>query len=242
MNLFENAKMLVSNSEIKYNEIVELYNSSLDSKEVSVNLLIEIKNFMENLRSALDYCSVGIYNKYCDLSEKTRNVYFPYAPLSQSASDFKNKKRIENCIPGILSLRPDIANKIESYQHFSDRNNKWLPLFMKLNNENKHERLTPQKVVEEVETIIKSGSSAIILKGNARMQLLSGASVKLNNMIISGSQTISADSPAKFSGEGEQTVERWSLFYFDEINEEVIPFLKKALNGTRVIVDELSLL
>ncbi|MDO9097175.1 MAG: hypothetical protein Q7U60_03535, partial [Candidatus Methanoperedens sp.] len=144
MSCFDDAKALVDHSKETFKRITEIYNQSLKEKEIKSTLLIEIKNFMENLRSALDYTAHGVFDKYGSSYKGDPKIYFPYASISESMNDFRNKKRIEYCIPGIEKRRPDILTKIESYQHFSDKNNKWLPLFMDLNNENKHQKLTPQ--------------------------------------------------------------------------------------------------
>ena len=69
--------------------------------------------------------------------------------------------------------RPEIAVKIESYQHFSNDENSWLPKFMELNNENKHQRLTPQTRKEVKQLNIKSGG------GGASISLGGGASISL---------------------------------------------------------------
>jgi len=58
-----------------------------------------------------------------------------------SGSEFKSKNIIENKIPGLSKSRPDIVSVIEGYQAFSRNENDWLPKFMDLNNENKHQNL-----------------------------------------------------------------------------------------------------
>ena len=94
---------------------------------------------------------------------KNPNVYFPYASLGQTQAAFQSANRIEICIPGISSSRPDILAKLESYQHYTHPDNRWLPQFMDLNNENKHERLTPQTREEARHLRLASGGASISL-------------------------------------------------------------------------------
>ena len=131
--------------------------SSLSEKSVKPTLLIEIKNVMENLRSALDFSAHGLFDKFSVSSRANPNIYFPYSRLGQSQADFQRSNRIETCIPGITTSRPDIVAKLESYQSFASTNNEWLPKFMELNNENKHSRLTPQTREEARQLTLQSG-------------------------------------------------------------------------------------
>ncbi|MDY7019693.1 MAG: hypothetical protein SU899_06445 [Chloroflexota bacterium] len=145
MLYFDDAKELVKHAGNQFDEIKSVYEKSLHEKSIKAELLIEIKNLMENLRSALDFTAHGLFNKYGDQTKSKPKIYFPYARENQSKSIFYSSNRLENCIPGLSLSRPDIVAKIESYQHFSDPNNIWLPQFMDLCNENKHQQLTPQE-------------------------------------------------------------------------------------------------
>lgn len=145
MSKFNDAKLLLQHATLKLKEIKLEYAASLQKKAVDPNLLIEIKNFMENLRSALDFSACGLFDKYGSSKKHNPKIYFPYAPLSQGAIEFRTLNRIESSIPGIQLGKPEVIAKIESYQHFSEKGFKWLPVFMELNNTNKHQELTPQE-------------------------------------------------------------------------------------------------
>jgi len=240
MSWFDDAKHLISESKDTFQEIENAYQESLNSKRIDHKLLIRIKNFMENLRSALDFTAHGIFNKYGDQSKKDQNIYFPYAWEGLDLNGFRSKNRIEKCIPGLNNTRPDAVAKIESYQHFSDANNSWLPKFMELNNENKHQRLTPQTRKETKELRISSGNVGIRLSGGALIKISGNAQIRMGNAIIGGNQTISPDSPATIFGPAEQEVITWVSFHFTDTNEPVVPLLKKSLDGIESIVDELS--
>ena len=161
MGYKEDAIELISESKSILNEIKTAYNDSLHEKVVKPKLLIKIKNFMENLRSSLDFTAHYLYDNYgANLGANEPQIYFPYAWKDLDLNGFRTNNLIERKIPGLTTNRPEIAVKIESYQHFANDENSWLPKFMELNNENKHQRLTPQTRKEVKQLNIKSGASS----------------------------------------------------------------------------------
>ena len=240
MSYFDDANSLLQHAEKQLPQIKAEYESSLSKKEIDTSLLIDIKNFMENLRSALDFSAHGLFDAYGSSSKAKPNIYFPYAALAQDITKFRQNKRIERCIPGISASRPDIASKLETFQHFSSPDNKWLPIFMDLNNENKHQQLTPQERKETKQLNISSGGAGISLGEGASIQLGAGSSIQIGGMTIPGGQTISTKSPASTIGPGQQTLTRWVSFNFTSNNEPVLPLLQKSLTGIKSIVNELS--
>lgn len=238
MSLFDDAKHLITESKDTFHDIEKAYQESLNQKSISPKLLIKIKNFMENLRSALDFTAHGIFNKYGNQSDQ--NIYFPYAWEGLDLNGFRSKNRIEKCIPGLSNTRPDIVAKIESYQYFSNVNNSWLPKFMELNNENKHQRLTPQTRKEVKELRISSGNVGMRLSGGASIKISGNAQIRMGNAIITGNQTISPHSPAQIFGSAKQEVITWVSFHFTDNNDPVVPLLQKSLEGIEAIVNELS--
>ena len=136
MSQCDDAKALLQHVIGKLPDINAEYKASLSKKNVETRLLVDIKNYMENLRSALDFSAHGLFESYGTSNRSNPKIYFPYAPLSQTFAEFRQNNRIEICIPGISTSRPDVVSRLESYQHFSSTENKWLPLFMNLNNEN----------------------------------------------------------------------------------------------------------
>ena len=236
MSRFNDAKALLQHAKGKLPDIKAEYEASLSKKNVEVSLLVDIKNYMENLRSALDFSAYGLFESYETSNRSNPKIYFPYAPLSQSFAEFRQNNRIEVCIPGISTSRPDVVSRLEAYQHFSSTDNKWLPLFMDLNNENKHQKLRK----ERKQLNITSGGAGISLGQGSSISLGAGASIQMGGMKILGGQTISTDSPAKTIGPGQQTVITWVSFHFTSNNEPVVPFLESALAGVSNIVNELS--
>lgn len=240
MNYFNDAKELIEHSKQEFEKIKKTYEESLHVKQIKPTLLIEIKNFMENLRSALDFIAHGLFDKYGDQSRTNPKIYFPYAWQGLNQADFNARTIVDSKIPGLSASRPDIANKIEGYQYFSSPRNSWLPKFMDLNNENKHQRLTPQQRTEVKELNISSGNVSMSIGQGASIQIGRGASVQIGETIIPGGQNIDVNNPAKFFGPGKQTVITWVSFNFSSNNEPVLPLLQQSLVGVEKIFTELS--
>jgi hypothetical protein len=127
MRYFDDANELVLHGKQTLDKIKSAYEESLHEQTIKKSLLIEIKNFMENLRSALDYSAHGLYDKYGDKAKKADKIYFPYTWTGLDKATFTAKKIIEQKIPGLTANRPDIEAKIESYQYFVSADNSWLP-------------------------------------------------------------------------------------------------------------------
>jgi hypothetical protein len=237
----EDAIELINESKNILAEIKAAYEESLHDQEIKPKFLIKIKNFMENLRSALDFTAHHLFDTYGTSNSTSPNIYFPYAWNDLDLNGFRTKNLIQNKIPGLIANRPDIAADIESYQHFASDENSWLPKFMELNNENKHQRLTPQTRKEIKQLNIKSGNggASISLGGGASISLGHGASIQMGDTTILGGQTFDANNPPATIG-GTKEVITWVSFEFTDINEPAYPLLEKALNGCEKIVTELT--
>jgi hypothetical protein len=121
MSHFDDAKHLIEHCKPTLEKIKKYYSESLHDKTIKPTMLIEIKNFMENLRSALDFSANGLYDKYGDKTKKADKIYFPYAWTGLDKAGFNSKKIIEQKIPGLSTNRPDIATQIEGINHFHMR-------------------------------------------------------------------------------------------------------------------------
>jgi hypothetical protein len=64
MGKFDDATDLIDHCKKTLEKIRKEYDDSLHEKSLKASLLIEIKNFMENLRSALDFTAHGLFEKY----------------------------------------------------------------------------------------------------------------------------------------------------------------------------------
>lgn len=237
----EDAIDLIKESKNILAEIKTEYEEALHDQEIKPKLLIKIKNFMENLRSALDFTAHHLFDTYGTSTSANLKVYFPYAWSGLDLNGFRTRNIIENKIPGLIANRPDIADDIESYQHFTTEENSWLPKFMDLNNENKHQRLTPQTRKEVKQLNIKSGDggTSMSLGEGTSISIGPGAFIQMGDTIIPGGQTFDAGNPPKTIG-GAKEVITWVSFEFEDLNEPAFPFLEMAMGGCEKIVIELT--
>jgi hypothetical protein len=124
-------------------------------------------------------------------------------------------------------------------QHFGSRGYTWLPAFMELTNENKHQRLTPQVRKESKEPRISGGGASIGIGEGASISIGPGASISVGGAIIRGGQSFGVGNPPRVEG-GTVEVITWVSFHFDSNGQPVLPFLELALKGSRDIVNKLS--
>jgi hypothetical protein len=239
MSAFDDANELVKHAEGDLAKIREAYEASLHAKDVRGSLRVEIKNFIENLRSALDFAARGLYTKYGSSPKADPKIYFPYAATNQDRATFEKSGRIEACIPGINAAKPDVVQALLEMQHFGSHGFTWLPDFMDLTNENKHERLTPQVRKESKELRISGGGASIAIGEGASISIGPGASISVGGAVIRGGQSFGVGRPPRVEGGKVETI-TWVSFQFDSIGRPVIPLLEDALKATRQIVTELS--
>jgi len=231
----EQVNALLEHGQTDLNNIEEQYNKALNTTTIPSSLQIDIKNFMENLRSALDYIAHDIYEQQIaghrastGQSEIT-NIYFPYG---KTEDDFKSG--IGSSLPDLKAVSPNLYNILESIQPFKVADD-WLYDFCSILNEKKHNTLSPQ--------IREEKRSLNIDFGGASIQMGPGSSISGTGFIGTSTagirlqdDTISGDSPAqRTSGNINQTIKRWISFNFADTGLEVLPLLKKALTSIKGI-------
>src|SRR6266513_308693 len=119
MSHFEDARALVSYSENKIGFLRNLHAQCLEEQAIKPEFQIEVKNFVENLRSALDYCARGLFEKYGKSTKANPKIYFPCAKRGDDRKKFRDEI-VDHNIPGLLASRPDIVDHLESYQFFGN--------------------------------------------------------------------------------------------------------------------------
>lgn len=232
MKRYEDVLALIKESKEQYIGVKELYDKSL--KDKSLDIRIKVKNLMENMRSTLDYTAHDVYDDICKHHRQKSgksdlfNVYFPYG---KNEIDFKSS--IGRSLPNLEILSPPTYELIKNAQPFVSTDS-WLYDLCVINNENKHDKLTPQ-TREETETYTIRGPhgsvSAMVNNPNVRVTSKPGA-VKIFEV------------PAQFTPEEIKTApsdlkhERtiWVSFVFEGTNINVLNLLNKAVPGIETLV------
>ena len=119
MSAFDDANELIRHAESDFAKIREAYEASLHAKAVSGTLRVQIKNFVENLRSALDFAAHGLFDRFGSSPKANPKIYFPYATAGQDRAAFEKGGRIETCIPGLTASRPDIVQSLLEIKGFA---------------------------------------------------------------------------------------------------------------------------
>ena len=223
---------LIAETKEQYANIKDLYDKALNDK--SLDIRIKVKNLMENLRSILDYTARDIYEVICkEHRQKSgkkdlHNIYFPYG---SKENDFKS--RVGSSLPNLENLSPSLYSIIKNVQPFESYNT-WLYDLCKLNNENKHDKLTPQ-TREEVETYTVQGpqGSVSIISNNPNFRVTSHpGAVKIFGV------------PAQFTPQGiitapsnlEHRKNMWVSFLFKGTNINVLNLLNNAVPGVEAMI------
>jgi len=208
-------------------KIEEAYLDCLKEKEIPDSLLVEIKDFLGNLRSALDYA----WHKLPCVSDG-------YFPVANSLSDFTVKTN---------KIDLQYSSIIQKHQDYDP--NSWIRCFSLFRNKNTHVTLIPQKRVETPSLNIEHNGVGIRLSGGASIRMGTGTSMSLGGAVIPGGQTISSYSSGLI-GDPRLNVKKeiWVDFVFDgsSISSDfpegisALPFLKKSLSSVANIITDLE--
>ena len=235
MKRYKDVLVLIQESTKQYKEVRELYDKALRDK--SLDIRIKVKNLMENLRSILDYTAHDIYESVCRPHRQIlgkpdpRNIYFPYG---RNENDFDSS--IASSLPDLEVLSISIYSLIKNEQPFMS-SNPWICDLCSINNENKHDRLTPQ-TREEIETYTVEGNqgsvSVVVNNPNIRVTSQPGA-VRIFGV------------PAQFAPEGIKTAPSnlvhkrtiWVSFVFEGTSINALNLLKTAVPKVEALVNSI---
>lgn len=201
----------------------EDYRSSLETKEVSEELKVDIKNILENLRSCLDYIARDIHDRY--IPDTTTRLYFP---IRHTINEFNSA--ISRYYPGLDQSAPGVYAIIEQAQPYNDP---WLGQFNRLNNDNKHEDLVEQTRTEVRRVTVSSKGGGGSVSWGPGVTFGSGVSV----MGVRIDPRTQMPVPNNTT---ETKVVIWVDFRFQDNNESVIPFLHKSVNRVESICNAIQ--
>lgn len=220
--------------------ISKQYEAALEKETIPSSLQIDVKNFMENLRSALDYMAHDIYevvispHRKASGKKSVEKIYFPYG---RTLNDFKSG--VGSSLPELKNLHSKLYSVIESVQPFVC-GSPWLYDFCTILNQKKHESLRPQ---------VKEVKKGLVMQfpGGTRVSMGPGCSIRGTGAIHSGggvvqlnNETISGDSPARnVAGGVGQIITKWVSFKFSDTSISVLPFLETALDNLEKLMKEI---
>jgi hypothetical protein len=218
---------LLSKADRQLAAIVKEYSASLHKQSVDPALRVDIKNYCENLRSVLDYLANDIREKFCQSANPNARIAFPILPDATQFSAQSTQR-----FPGLKSASSAVWSLLEQSQPYQ-QGKAWLAHFNKVNNENKHGKLVPQKRRET--TRIKAD---IVGGGSVSWN---PANVKFSSGVYIGGVPVDPRTQMPFQDQ-RLTVTKtvWVDFVFDGVDISAISLLREALAGVKAISAALS--
>lgn len=230
---------LIEHAKKDFGKIEGQYYKALEETTIPSSLQIDIKNYMENLRSVLDYIAHDIYeqeiapHRTSTGKPEISKIYFPYG---RTENDFRSG--VGSSLPQLKNLSLDLYNTLEAIQPYKTGDN-WLYDFCCILNEKKHDKLSPQKIEEKRGLEIDLGGGKIQMGPGSSISGTGYIGTKTGGIRLQD-DTISGDSPAhRTSGKVKQTIIRWISFKFADTGVEVLSLLKKALAGIEAVSMEI---
>jgi|GEM_PF-1259039 len=215
-----NAVMLRAEADLV--SIEKKYQDCLNKQTPPDDLLVEVKDCLGNMRSALDYL-------WCKVPNAGNGAHFPIA---------NTQKEFENKTNGIEQKYLAVVEKLQPHN-----GNSWLKDFGYIRNKNVHVKLVPQIRQETKEFSVKSGGASATFRGctfNSDIALISFGDVPMH---VDQKTQFPIDTPGL-------DIERvtWVDFLFDgsSISSDfpegisVLPFLKQSFVNTKTILFDIE--
>ena len=223
MHRIDDAKIVLKSASDKFSNIKTLYKACEYDDSLSSELKLEIKYFLESIRSCLDYTTNYIFDTRCknNFSEKElqkiqRNIYFP---------NRKDKKFFDNYIKhSFIGLSPTdpIVLLWEKNQLFC--NSSWVSKLCDLTNPTKHIELVKN-------TRTESGKINYMQIGGVTIKNC-GHTLAINNSPVSIKEFNTHPSIKNFSGDIKAN------YTFSQTNTPIIETLEEILKGAENYLNE----
>lgn len=213
-------------------KIEQEYQSFLDKENISQTLQIDIKHFLEDARSILDYAAHDIVDTH---EIKLKND--TYFPIKKNLKDFENS--INGYLPNLKSKNTELYNYLESIQPYHHEF-AWLGDFASILNYNKHNDLSPQEKTDFFLLTVEQNEAQIQIPDAGLISLGHGAFIKIGDTIIPGNQILSSKSEQIFYLNQKPNVkkERCVDFKFNG-TISALPLIKKIQSELPVIIEKI---
>lgn len=215
-------------------KIQNSYQTLLRAEHIPRSLMNDIRHFLNNIESSLDYVAFEIFTKYClqhvsdieKIESAKRAVSFPL----HRENDFD--RRIDKVFLHLRLEKPEIIEIFRKYQPFNNASDHWLPIFNKLVNNNKHRELEKQRIspTTTIHSMIDANGSTfknVIFSNNGSDMNISGKRIDFRNYqhqphLLNLDATVMVD------------------FVFQSLQLSVLPTLISIYDGAHFLVTELE--
>lgn len=197
---------------------------------------IMVKSALEHLRSILDYATLDIHEEYYNGNGK---IYFPFG---KDKALFK--KNLKKHFKNLTKKAPKIYEIIKSIQPFETKKN-WLITLCKVVNNNKHNKLSSQKIHKQQSVTI---GNIIKVSGNS--------TVTINNCTVNGIPISKyPNTPIIISDKFTEEELKKNLnpflslnleidkvkFFLDKTGCDALELITEAINGIESMINKLYL-
>lgn len=224
MKIVNDIEALLKRIEDQYMVIKSIYDDSLYKKEIPIELKIEIKNYLENAKSVLDYLAHDVCEKLEIISQQ---IYFPIVARDKNIQSYRGF--IARHLHQLEIKHNKLFNFFESIQPYNS-GQEWLGDFATICNDSKHQHLTPQ-IRHESERIV----SQHVNGGNVSWDpsaVRFGQGVFINGASVNPLTQLPVSTPLTTI-----TREVWISFLFMD-NIDAFSMLKKIKEEIPIIVNE----
>lgn len=228
MHRIDDAKIVLKSANDKFSNIKTLYNKCEYDDSLCPELRLEIKGFLENIRSCLDYTTNYIFDTHCkqNFSEKElpriqKSIYFPNRKTKKLFDSY-----IKNNFIGLTSNDP-VVLLWEKNQLFY--NSSWVSKLCDITNSTKHIELVKNRRTE-------SGTINYMKIGGMTFKNCTfencGHTISLDNRPISIKEFNTHPSIKNFNGHIKAN------YTFSQTNTPVIETLEEILEGAANYLNE----
>lgn len=233
MHRIDDSKIVLKSASDKFSKIKTLYNKCEYDDSLSSELKLEIKYFLESIRSCLDYTTNYIFDTCCkqnfsgkELLKVQRNIYFPNRKDKKAFDSY-----IEHSFRGLTPTDP-VVLLWEKNQLFC--NSSWVSKLCNLTNPTKHIELVKNSRTESG-TINYMKIGGIIFE-NCTFENC-GHTMAINDKPLSIKEFNTHPSIKNFNGHVKAN------YTFSETNTPIIETLEEILNGaTSYLSDFISII
>lgn len=229
----ENSKLLLTDSKELLSNIESIYQTSLTNKDIPEILPLRIKQFIDNIRSSLDYAAFKIFTNYCSqnipqdkLLKIEPKVYFPTKDTIE-----KFNSNIDSIFIGLRTSRNDIVLLLENCQSF--KTSSWLSNLNILSNNNKHRDLTPQTRTETKEIKVTSPVGSSVFWNPSAVTF--GSGVLINGVPMNPKTQMPA-----YNSSNKVEIKTWVGFKFTDLDLLVLPTLNAIYNEALSVIEQLD--
>lgn len=237
MEWYEDSIACLDVANILLFDIKEKQKLSIEDKDIIPYMKVDIKNFLENCRSPLDYVAQYIFEEHCkneyiqeQMLKKKKNlnprIYYPIRGDKESFM-----KEIDKIYFPLKQNKSEIINIFQKGQLFTSPRNPSLHYLNFLTNQNKHRNLTKHE--RQIATHIRNYKDEF---NNTYKNVCSSNNygIVINGVPL-GKMAIKAISEKK---EIDATIN--VEYYFKDLNKSVIPTLEGIYKTVNMIIKEIK--